>query len=44
MGLAPFGIAGQLVTVAILMSLAMRLAKTSVTFIGIPGAIVTHGR
>ncbi len=31
-GFGPFGIAGQLVTVAILMSLAMRVAQTNVSF------------
>ena len=31
-GFGPFGIAGQLVTVAILMSLGMRVAQTSVSF------------
>jgi len=34
-GFGPFGIASQLVTVAILMTLAMRLAQTSVNFTGI---------
>ncbi len=34
-GFGPFGIAGQLVTVAILMTLAMRLAQASVNFTGI---------
>jgi amino acid transporter len=31
-GFGPFGIAGQLVTIAIIMSLAMRVAQTSVSF------------
>ena len=31
-GFGPFGVAGQLVTVAILMTLAMRLAQTNVSF------------
>jgi amino acid transporter len=31
-GFGPFGIAGQLVTIAIVMSLAMRVAQTSVSF------------
>jgi amino acid transporter len=34
-GFAPFGIASQLVTVAILMTLGMRIAQTSVNFTGI---------
>jgi amino acid transporter len=34
-GFGPFGIAAQLVTVAILMTLAMRVAQTSVNFTGI---------
>jgi len=34
-GFAPFGIAAQLVTLAILMTLGMRLAQTSVNFTGI---------
>ncbi len=34
-GFAPFGIATQLVTVAIFMTLAMRIAQTSVNFTGI---------
>lgn len=34
-GFAPFGIATQLVTIAILMTLAMRIAQTSVNFTGI---------
>lgn len=34
-GFAPFGIATQLVTIAILMTLAMRIAQTSVNFTGV---------
>jgi amino acid transporter len=34
-GFAPFGIAGQLVTIAIMMTLAMRIAQTSVNFTGV---------
>jgi amino acid transporter len=34
-GFGPFGIASQLVTIAILMTLAMRVAQTSVNFTGI---------
>jgi amino acid transporter len=34
-GFAPFGIASQLVTIAILMTLGMRIAQTSVNFTGI---------
>jgi glutamate:GABA antiporter len=34
-GFGPFGIAGQLVTIAIVMTLGMRLAQTSVSFTGI---------
>jgi amino acid transporter len=34
-GFAPFGIAAQLVTIAILMTLTMRIAQTSVNFTGV---------
>lgn len=34
-GFGPFGIAGQLVTIAIVMTLAMRIAQTSVNFTGV---------